>query len=421
MKHLLTICLIIGLSSITTNANDTTKVLFIGNSITYYNDMPQTFEDIANSLGETCEMEMHAPGGTGFANHIINPEVYSLFRQGDWDFIVLQPGTGDSGGEQFGGTPKEETLIRIRTLLDSAYLYNPCSQVLFYEISNGAYSNSEEHLDTYNASMDVIHANLDYFSDSTRLPYAPVGEAFRTSWNQDSELLLWNSFGDIHPNPKGSYLAACVFYSSIFKNSPAGTSVVNTLSNEEAEYFQNLAAETVLDQATEWNFELFDAFVDFDIEYDSDIDAKQIQLTQLSENIDSLIWDFGDGTFSNALNPIHVYENSGNFNIHLKAYQHACMYSISKEIEILNLNTSIKNIEYNIKVFPNPAKDFLSIQLDNYQEEAFTYEVLNDKGQILIRSKTNTLNIANLANGVYFLRIIGKDRNILDIIQWIKH
>jgi len=30
------------------NAQDTTKVLFIGNSITYYNNMPQTFEAIAN-------------------------------------------------------------------------------------------------------------------------------------------------------------------------------------------------------------------------------------------------------------------------------------------------------------------------------------------------------------------------------------
>lgn len=383
--------------------------------------MPQTFEDMANSLGETCEMKMHAPGGTGFENHITNPEVYSLFRQGNWDFIVLQPGTGDSGGEQFGGTPKEETLSRIRTLLDSAYLYNPCSQILFYEISNGVYSNSEEHITSYNASMDVIHANLAYFSDSTQLPYAPVGEAFRTSWNQDTEILLWNSFGDIHPNTKGSYLAACVFYSSIFKSSAFGTSIVNSLSTEEAEYFQTLAAETVLDTPTEWNFELFDAFVDFDIEYDSEMDAKQIQLTHLSENIDSLVWDFGDNTYSNALNPIHVYENSGNFNVQLKAYQHACVYSISKEIEILNLNTSITNLEYNIKVFPNPAKDFLSIQIRNNQEEAYTYQVLNDKGQIVISSKTNTLNLSSLASGLYFLRVIGKDRNILDIIQWIKH
>ena len=55
--------------------------------------MPFTFEEIANSLGDTTKVTMFTMGGSGFVDHAVNPLVFDLFRQGNWDFIVLQPGT----------------------------------------------------------------------------------------------------------------------------------------------------------------------------------------------------------------------------------------------------------------------------------------------------------------------------------------
>jgi len=78
IKHLI---LLTFLYSISSNAQDTTKVLFIGNSITYFNNMPQTFESIANSKGDPTEVTIYAPGGTGFINHVNDPNVFNYFQQ----------------------------------------------------------------------------------------------------------------------------------------------------------------------------------------------------------------------------------------------------------------------------------------------------------------------------------------------------
>ncbi len=75
--------------------------------------MPNTFEDICNDLGNPTEVSVHAPGGTGLVDHVSNPELYNLFRQGGWDYVVIQPGTGESGGPQYGGTPIDTSLGRL--------------------------------------------------------------------------------------------------------------------------------------------------------------------------------------------------------------------------------------------------------------------------------------------------------------------
>lgn len=66
-KILLTISfiLLIGFNS---NAQNIKNILFIGNSITYFNNMPQTFESIANDKGDAASVTVYAPGGTGFIN-----------------------------------------------------------------------------------------------------------------------------------------------------------------------------------------------------------------------------------------------------------------------------------------------------------------------------------------------------------------
>ena len=57
MKNILFLFLLLSLN---VKAQDTTKVLFIGNSITYYNDMPENFEDIVNSTSDIIEVTIYA-------------------------------------------------------------------------------------------------------------------------------------------------------------------------------------------------------------------------------------------------------------------------------------------------------------------------------------------------------------------------
>lgn len=68
------------------------RVLFVGNSVTYYNNMPAMLEAIAsaNPEGPAITTELHAAGGRELAEALELTELIELVRSGDWDLVVLQ-------------------------------------------------------------------------------------------------------------------------------------------------------------------------------------------------------------------------------------------------------------------------------------------------------------------------------------------
>jgi hypothetical protein len=48
--------------------------------------------------------------------------------------------------------------------------------------------------------------------------------------------------------------------------------------------------------------------------------GEEVFFTNQSFNAVSFEWNFGDGTYSNAVDPVHVYTGSGSFQVELKAF-----------------------------------------------------------------------------------------------------
>jgi PKD repeat protein len=395
-------------------AQDTTRVLFIGNSITYFNNMPQTFEAIANSKGDTTAITMYAPGGTGFVNHATDPNVFAHFRQGNWDYIVLQPGSNESPGYSY---PIDQTLQRARVLQDSIYKYNPCVEVLFYEISYGVWGNSASDLVTYNNTMGLIRTNLTHLADSTQTFFAPVGEAFQAAWNQNQNNLLWGGFGDIHPNVKGSYIAACVFYTTIFQKPSRGTTVLNSLSALEADAYQQLADTTVLHNLASWRIGTFQQSTDFS----SSINANTVNFTNLSSNIDSSFWEFGNMNTSIASNPIQYYNTIGSYDVTLVTYKNGCAQSISKTINIGALGLGkVKQTTLYSSIYPNPTKDYLNIKLQN-TKATYNFEIYNNLGQLLLRTNKTQIDVAHFPQGMYYINVTNSKTLESHLHKWEKY
>src|SRR6266508_2456679 len=80
------------LSTNCSNAQDTscTRVLFIGNSYTFVNDLPNTFAKLARSGGHKVEMGMSAQGAWTLNDHLRSPETLNLLNSAGWNFVVLQ-------------------------------------------------------------------------------------------------------------------------------------------------------------------------------------------------------------------------------------------------------------------------------------------------------------------------------------------
>ncbi len=68
----------------------TVRILMIGNSHTYYNDMPLMVMRSAEDAGYRCDVTMIAHGGWTLAQHASEPDVRFNILYGHYDYVVLQ-------------------------------------------------------------------------------------------------------------------------------------------------------------------------------------------------------------------------------------------------------------------------------------------------------------------------------------------
>ena len=85
------------------------RILFIGNSHTYFNDMPAMVAEKARKAGFDCEVTMIAHGGWYLEQHVQEPDVRFNILYGHYDYVVLQ-----EFSHPFG--PEEKFFGAVRTL-----------------------------------------------------------------------------------------------------------------------------------------------------------------------------------------------------------------------------------------------------------------------------------------------------------------
>ncbi|RYX89967.1 hypothetical protein EON78_07100, partial [bacterium] len=84
------------LASISINSNNVSqaeeikRILFIGNSYTYMNDLPKMFEKLSISAGHKVETGMLANGGWKLAQHIAAKETEDKLKSAKWNYVVVQ-------------------------------------------------------------------------------------------------------------------------------------------------------------------------------------------------------------------------------------------------------------------------------------------------------------------------------------------
>jgi hypothetical protein len=393
------------LAVLETEASDTTRVLFIGNSITYFNDMPIMFQEIANNQGKNVKVTMYAPGGTGFVNHFADPNVFELFRGNSWDMVVLQPGSGESAGSTF---PVDTTIKRGRILLDSIYLYNPCAKIYLYEIPYGV--PSADTWGTYFSTQTIIRDSVLKMTDSLQLQMIPAGECARAYYATFPNLLLHNSFNDIHPSPYGSFLTASAFYTGIFQENVSDCTYYSTIEQDSAENFFAIADSIILNHLTDWRLNNYNITSDFIYA----IVGDSVSFFCQSLNYTYALWDFGDGNTSTSVNPTHTYLASGPYIVTLFSYNsHGCADSTSKQINIIPSATNEGAVIQNgISVYPNPANN--SLWINGPGACNLSYKILEITGGEVSSGNCNIginkVDISSLRNGFYILQLFEKNR-----------
>ncbi|MFH0893678.1 MAG: T9SS type A sorting domain-containing protein [Bacteroidota bacterium] len=351
--------------------DDSIHVLFIGNSITYFNDMPFMFRDIANNLGEKVSVTMYAPGGTGFVHHYVDPAVYSLFRGNTWDVVVLQPGSSESAGLSY---PMDTTAYRGNILLDSIYQYSPCAQVYLYEIAYGVPA-----VTSYNLFFDrqtMYKDSVTKLADIMKVQMIPAGECVRAYYSMYQNLLLHNSYNDIHPGPYGSYMIAATCYNAIFQDSVTGCTYYSIIPPDSAIKFFSITDTVVLNRFPEWRINNYNLHAGFTYS----ITGNTVTFSNTSSNFTSVTWSFGDLTGSTLLNPVHSYLANGIYTITLYAADGVCSDSTLCQIEILSNGVEDESkSDVGLSVYPNPSNGNFTLELN----ENARIEIFNAQGSLV--------------------------------------
>jgi len=178
------------------------RVLFIGNSFTYWNDLPRTIADLAKSVDETPMVYREIANPDYSLEDHWSDKVKDVISQGAWELVVLQQGPSSyPGGRKHlrYWTGRYDALIKASGGRSALYqVWSPYRYRKGYTAARESYRQ---------AALDVNGM------------FIPAGEAWRTAWYADSSLDLYGSDG-IHPSSLGTYLVALVHFELIY-NRPA--------------------------------------------------------------------------------------------------------------------------------------------------------------------------------------------------------
>lgn len=252
MKLKLTIFLL--LLSVACFAQSKKKILFIGNSYTYVNNLPQMLYDLAVMNNDTIIFDANTIGGYTFQMHCNDATTISKINSQQWDYVVLQE---QSQTPSFPPSQVATDCYPYAKRLDSLIKANDsCTRTIFYMTWGRKYGDASNcanypPLCTFEGMNQRLRESYLEMADSNRTFVAPVGAAFRNSRINDSTINLYQSDYS-HPSLEGSYLAACVFYSAIYQKSPIANPFMSTLGTATAYTLQTIAKQTVLDSLTNW-------------------------------------------------------------------------------------------------------------------------------------------------------------------------
>lgn len=232
------------------NAADSIRILFVGNSYTYYNKLPEMVARIAREANEGNRLplacSMRAPGGWSLKRHAASAETWHAIESKAWQYVVLQD---QSAAPAWPTDVVARNSYPYASTLDSlVHRRNPKAKTIFYMTWGHRDSCQEAHdnypiLNTYSGMQMRLATSYLEMAYRNHSLCSPVGLVWQKVRQDRPDINLYSSDGS-HPSTAGSFLAANVFYAVILGR-PFTTTYNAGLNPEIADYLSRTAQQYV--------------------------------------------------------------------------------------------------------------------------------------------------------------------------------
>lgn len=382
------------------------KVLFIGNSYIYTNDLPGVLQQLATSMGDTLVYDQNTVGGQTLQGHSTDATTISKIFAQPWDIVVLQE---QSQRPAFPPAQVATDTYPYAHKLDSMVkANNACSETFFFMTwgyQNGDASNCGFYpvICTYAGMQQRLRESYLQMAQDNNASVFPVGAAWKTVRDSFPAINLYNP-DQSHPSLEGTYLAACVYYASIYHKSPLNSTYTAGLNATTAQNLQRIGGRTVLDSMEQWqqhgNYPL--------ARFTSQQQGSTVNFSNQSMRANTWFWTFGDNATSAQQSPSHTYASNGTYQVTLNA-GNGCMTDVQKAT-ITNGTTSVGELNKDKDIIVSSCNHYLNVA--NPQQQKASLILFNTAGQIIhqyeINASTHSWPVS-VAAGIYYYRATAKN------------
>lgn len=229
------------------------RILFVGNSLTFKNDLPEMVEQLCRKSGIQAHVEQvtkgaHTLNRFAFAasgretDKRVRQELMTKLKKKKWDYVVLQ--------DQRHAAVTNVSDMRKAVAALEPLIKKAGAQMVLYE----TWAPQKGHFD-YNGSRKIAANPGEYqakiastyysLAEKYKCALSPAGIAFARAEQIYPDISLYSS-DKLHPSTAGTYLSACTMYATLFGRSPEGISyyppVSGKTSKERAQIGRKLQA-----------------------------------------------------------------------------------------------------------------------------------------------------------------------------------
>jgi PKD repeat protein len=353
--------------------------------------------DMATSLGDHVNKDANTPGGATFEVHSNNQTNYNKINSEAWDYVVLQAQSQEPSFPD--NQVNTNTLPFAIELADSVYDNNFCSEVMFYMTWGRENGDPQwQPISTYDGMQSRLRSAYLRFSDSVQGSVSPVGAVWKYVRDNHPTIDLYTA-DESHPSLHGSYLAACTFYTSIFRKPCLGATYTMGIDPTIVGQIQAAADLVVLDSLNTWH--LHDQSVHTRADFGFTVTVGGVvNFDNLSTKAQSYSWDFGDGQTSTDENPSVTYGTNGNYTVTLTATSECNVDMITYQVDVQT--ASLLEGNFNLAVLKSLGNGQFVIESEATIENI---QIVDATGNQLNITSNEVIDLSQAASGLYLVRV----------------